>query len=50
MKGITDKQYVVGTSGNNLQCRLYHATFAAEGFPDVHCPHASPTPTAPCAD
>jgi hypothetical protein len=50
MSGISEKKYVVGISGDNVQCRLYHATFAAEGFPDIHCPHAASTPTSPCAD
>lgn len=49
MTGVAERTYQAGGSGDNLQCRIYHATFAAEGFPDVHCPHASPTPTPPCA-
>ena len=42
--------YQFGGSGDNLQCRIYHATFAAEGSPDIHCVHAAPTPALPCAN
>jgi hypothetical protein len=49
MVGVDELAYRFGASGDNLQCRIYHATFAAEGFPELHCPHASPIPTAPCA-
>jgi len=49
MTGVDNATYLSGGSGDNLQCRIYHATFAAEGFPTVHCPHASPTPLSPCA-
>jgi hypothetical protein len=36
------------TSGNTVNCRIYHA--AAEAFlaDQVHCEHAQETPTAPC--
>lgn len=50
MTGVASKTYQSGGSGDNLQCRIYHATFAAEGFPAVHCPHASSIPMAPCAN
>ncbi|MDX2022874.1 MAG: hypothetical protein SF187_21755 [Deltaproteobacteria bacterium] len=37
------------TTGNTLQCRLYHVN-AARGDANLHCPHASQTPTAPCVN
>lgn len=49
MNGVTDTAYNTSASGDNLQCRIYHATFAAEGNPTLHCMHASPTPLLPCA-
>jgi hypothetical protein len=49
MAGVDEVAYRYGLSGDNLQCRIYHATFGAEGFPEIHCPHASPVPTSPCA-
>ncbi len=30
------------TSGNTIQCRLYHLEVAAISDPEIHCPHASP--------
>lgn len=50
MVGVGQTNYRAGGSGDNLQCRIYHVTFAAEGFPAVHCPHAAPVPLAPCAN
>jgi len=50
MTGINGTAYHFGGSGDNLQCRIYHSTFAAEGSPNIHCVHASPTPAAPCAN
>ena len=50
MTGVDITSYHAPASGNNLQCRIYHVTFAAEGSPEIHCVHASPTPAAPCAD
>jgi hypothetical protein len=35
------------TSGNTLQCRIYH-TGAAATDPALHCPHTGVTPTAYC--
>jgi hypothetical protein len=32
--------YTPGATGNNLACRLYHAT-AASADPDTHCPHTA---------
>lgn len=49
MTGVNDVAYHFGASGDNLPCRIYHATFAAEGSPEIHCVHASPTPALPCA-
>lgn len=49
MAGVDDVAYRSATGGDTLQCRIYHATFGAEGFPELHCPHASPVPTMPCA-
>jgi hypothetical protein len=48
MAGVDETNYKYGGSGDNLQCRIYHATFGAEGFPEIHCPHASPVPQGPC--
>jgi hypothetical protein len=50
MTGVAETSYHSPQSGNTLQCRIYHVTFAAEGSPEIHCVHASPTPAAPCAD
>lgn len=50
MVGVDEVTYKYGGSGDNLQCRIYHSTFGAEGFPEIHCPHASPVPMAPCAN
>jgi hypothetical protein len=50
MVGVSETNYHTPDSGNNLQCRTYHVTFAAEGSPDIHCVHAAPTPVLPCAD
>jgi len=49
MEGVDQVDYQIGGTGDNLQCRIYHATFAAEGNPELHCQHASPTPTSPCS-
>ncbi len=49
MTGVSDTVYNTSVMGDNLQCRIYHATFAAEGNPTLHCMHASPTPLLPCA-
>jgi len=46
--GVTD--YRSPQAGDNLPCRIYHVTFAAEGSPDIHCVHAAPTPASPCAE
>jgi hypothetical protein len=31
------------TSGNTIECRIYHAEVAAMEHPEFHCPHAGPT-------
>ena len=31
------------TAGNTVGCRTYHADVAADGAPEVHCPHAGPS-------
>lgn len=49
MVGVNDTAFHTNVSGDTLQCRIYHATFAAEGSPDIHCVHASPLPALPCA-
>jgi hypothetical protein len=49
MTGVDDTVFHTNISGDSLQCRIYHATFAAEGNPDIHCVHASSIPTLPCA-
>lgn len=52
MAGVDATEYQADASGDNLQCRIYHATFAAESsgaLREVHCQHASSVPTAPCA-
>jgi hypothetical protein len=38
------------TSGNTVQCRIYHLGVAASSAAQatVHCPHGNPTPTGPC--
>gem|GEM_PF-423280 len=41
------------TSGDTVQCRIYHLGVAgddAQGGAAVHCPHGGPTPTAQCVD
>jgi hypothetical protein len=37
-------------SGNNLECRSYHAGAAAGGGAMTHCPHAGPAGDAVCGD
>jgi len=49
MVGVSDTVYNTSLAGDTLQCRIYHSTFAAEGNPNLHCMHASPTPLLPCA-
>ncbi|HEY5958206.1 MAG TPA: hypothetical protein VIV60_16695 [Polyangiaceae bacterium] len=49
MAGVDEITYRYNGSGDNLQCRIYHTTFGAEGFPEIHCPHASPVPQGPCS-
>jgi hypothetical protein len=40
----TSPAYVSGASGNNLACRLYHATIAATAsMASTHCPHTAMT-------
>lgn len=48
MVGVNETAYHFGASGDNLQCRIYHATFAAEGSAAIHCVHAAPVPADPC--
>lgn len=39
------------TSGNSIQCRIYHAGDSAAGAePATHCPHAGENPTDQCVD
>jgi len=38
------------TSGNSVQCRIYHAIAASLASPDVHCPHAGPDGANQCVD
>ena len=45
--GFAANGAIVSTSGNNVQCRLYHSTVAL-GDPAGHCGHALPTPTSQC--
>ena len=39
------------TSGNTIQCRIYHAGLAGTDAPNavMHCPHVRAVPTGPCA-
>ncbi len=37
------------TSGNNLECRAYHAK-AAQALPATHCPHAGPSGDGVCGN
>jgi hypothetical protein len=39
------------TSGNTVQCRIYHLGVAASSAANatVHCPHGNATPTGPCS-
>jgi len=36
------------TSGNTVQCRIYHASFPSFADPMFHCTHAQPEPTDFC--
>lgn len=38
------------TSGDTLQCRVYHVNAATLGDADQHCGHAQRAPTALCVD
>jgi len=38
------------TSGDSVQCRIYHAGALAAADPAVHCPHASPGGGGVCVD
>jgi hypothetical protein len=41
------------TTGNTLECRIYHvgaAAGSAAGSATLHCPHTGPNPTAFCVD
>ncbi|MEI9937723.1 MAG: hypothetical protein WDO69_10940 [Pseudomonadota bacterium] len=38
------------TSGNTLDCRIYHLNAAATVSAATHCPHTSATPTAFCVN
>lgn len=48
----SDRSWTAGavdeTSGNTLECRIYHAGVAAAGEPAEHCPHAGPTGDGVC--
>lgn len=48
MSGADMETFRTEGAGDNLECRIYHATFAAAGNTAVHCPHTSATPTSPC--
>jgi hypothetical protein len=49
MTGANETRFTSGGAGDTLQCRIYHATFAAAGNAATHCPHAGPLPVLPCA-
>lgn len=38
------------TTGNTLDCRIYHLNAAATVSASTHCPHTSADPTAFCVD
>lgn len=48
----TSKYTIAQTTGDSVECRIYHASAAAEdpagGSAAEHCPHAGITPTAFC--